>query len=276
MKSISNEEALSMSDLNLGAYVRHVSRYSDGDFEERDGVVLFAGVHPNPQPYTNGLMRIENTLSAEETLERGRAFFRDKRRSYAVWIRDHADRDLEEAARTAGYWQRPPVEGQPAVFIEDIPPAPGAENLDIRRVETEDHARAYLQLVGDVYDMGDSPQELVWAMFLPPQAVLAPEVAAYTAHVDGDLVAGCMAFVAHELGGMFWAVRKRAAEGHGLGAACAAACVEAAFEMGARVASGQGSARGTPLWVSLGWEVLTHYRRYLAPPPGLATSERAA
>jgi hypothetical protein len=266
--NLTTEDALRLSDLNLAAYLRHVNRHAEGsDFRDDDGVILFAGAHPNPQPYVNGLLRLEASVPANDVLERARVFFAERKRSYAVWIRDHADADLEAACQQLGYWQRPPLEGQPAVFIDHVPPADPEALAAVRRVETHEDAVAYLDLVGQVYDMGDSPRELIWAMFLTPDAVLSDDVAAFVAIENGRPVAGCMTYVAHELAGMFWAVRAREVEGHGLGAACAAACVEAGLEKGAVVASGQGSARGTPLWVSLGWEVLTSYRRYLAPPP---------
>jgi hypothetical protein len=275
VKNLTAAEAMRLSDLNLAAYLRHVNRHAEGsDFVEEDGFLLFAGAHPNPQPYVNGLLRLDTQLPAEEVLERARAFFGTRKRGYAVWIRDHADADLELASQRAGYWQRPPLEGQPAVFIDHVPPAEPEAMAAVRRVETREDAIAYLDLVGQVYDMGDSPRELIWAMFLTPEALLAEDVAAFVAVADGRPIAGCMTYVAHELAGMFWAVRARDAEGHGLGAACAAACVEAGLERGAVVASGQGSARGTPLWVSLGWEVLTNYRRYLAPPPASGVPAR--
>jgi hypothetical protein len=260
-------DAQRLSDLNLAAYLHHVNRHAEGGaFVAEDGLVLFAGAHANPQPYINGLLRIDKTLGPDEALARAQNFFAERDRGYAVWIRDHADDDLERACQGAGYWQRPPLEGQPAVFIDHVPAAEQTARASVRPIETRAEAIAYLDLIGQVYDMGDSPRELVWAMFLTPEAILADDVAAFVAAQDGRPVAGCMTYVAHGLAGMFWAVRAREAEGRGLGAACAAACVEAGFGLGARVASGQGSARGTPLWVALGWEVLTSYRRYLAPP----------
>jgi hypothetical protein len=269
MTNVTTDEALRLSDLNLAAYMRHVNQHAEGGtFKDDDGLILFSGAHPNPQPYVNGLLRLDASVTADDTLERARAFFAERKRSYAVWIRDHADADLEQACQQLGYWQRPPLEGQPAVFIDHVPPSELEARAKVRRVDTRDDAIAYLDLIGQVYDMADSPRELIWAMFLTPDAVLSDEVEAFVAIENERLVAGCMTYIAHELAGMFWAVRAREAEGHGLGAACAAACVEAGLAKGAVVASGQGSARGTPLWVSLGWDVLTSYRRYLAPPPG--------
>ena len=146
--------------------------------------------------------------------------------------------------------------------------APGNSDVSVAVVlSTERQASDYLACVGEAWGMADSPPELVAAMFLTPRAVLVPEAAAFVAYVDGMPGAGCMTYVSHEVAGMYWAGTTAAGKGRGLGAACFVAAMDAGFAIGARMASGQSSSKGTPIWVDLGFEVITHYRRYLVTPP---------
>src|SRR2546421_10428865 len=180
------DDAVRLADLNLAAYLRHATGHADGGaIEDEDGLLLVAGAHPNPHPYVNCALRLESRLPPADVLERADEFFGRHRRGYALWIRDHADRDLEEAAREAGLWQRPPLEGQPALFIDRPLQLDESADTDLHLVEDLESAREYLRVVGDAYDLTGSPQELVWAMFLTPEAILAPEVAAFVAYADG-------------------------------------------------------------------------------------------
>lgn len=262
------EQARVLSDLNLGAYLAHAARRAPGGaVAEGDGLVLYAGSHRNPGPYINGLFRLDAGVPPAEALERADAFFAPRKRGYAVWVRDHADADLEAEVRAAGFWQRPPAEGQPGIAIDRPIPPRQLDGVDIRRVADEQSARDFLHVVGDAWGMAGSPPELVWAQFLHPRALLAPEVGAFVVYVEGSMpAAASMNFVRHETAGLYWVARAQAARGRGLGAAAAIASLNAGFKMGARIAIAQSSMRGTPLWISLGFEVITRYRRYVVRP----------
>jgi hypothetical protein len=268
MPEVSREQTLRLCDLNLAAYLRHANTYAaGGEYRDQDGLLLFAGSHPTPHPYVNGLLRLSPAMSSAETLQRARDFFGERKRGFAVWIRDHADSDLESTVRAAGLWQRPPLEGQPGIFIDRPVPPAKTGGVEIRRVTTEQEARDYLHVVGEGWGMGGSPPELVWALFLTPEAVLAPQVLAFVAYLEGTPAGGCLAFVAHDVAGLYWAASTTAAKGRGLGTACFIAALNAGLDLGARVGSGQSSAKGIPIWRSLGFDVITHYRRYVSPPP---------
>jgi hypothetical protein len=263
----SREDALRRSDLNLAAYVRHAAGHAPGGtVEERDGLLLFAGSHPNPQPHVNGALRLDPGLSAREVVERARAFFDSRNRGHALWARDHADRDIDALARESGFAWRPPAEGLPGIYIDRPLPLADVPGVEFRRVTTYGEACDYLACVGEAWGMAGSPPELVWAMFLTPEAVLAPQVAAFVAYADGRPLAGSMAYVAHEVAGLYWMGTTAAGKGRGLGASCLIASLEAGFHLGATMACGQASMKGTPVLVSIGFEVITHYRRYFVPP----------
>jgi GNAT superfamily N-acetyltransferase len=266
---VTRDELIERGDANLVAYLRHLAcTAKGGGVSEDDGLLLFAGGHNYPGTYTNGAIRTNAGVAPAELIERATAFFAPRRRGYAVWVRDHADADLEEAVRAAGFWQRPPVEGNPGIAIDhplpERPPLPGTE---IRRVADEQGRRDYLRVIATGYEVGDVPDELAEAILFSLKSLDDPRVAVFVAYVDDKPVSGCMVFVECGSAGLQWGSTLPEARGTGLGKATFLAACNAGFDMGATCATGQSSAQGTPIWLRMGFEVVTHYRRYLAPPP---------
>jgi hypothetical protein len=261
-------EAQARSDANLAAYLRHAALHAPGGAVSDDGgAILYAGAHPNPAPYINGLLRLDAGVAPEDALARADAFFAPLKRSYAVWIRGHADDDLESAVLARGFWCRPPPEGQPGIAVDHpLAAAPLADNVAIRRVDDDASTGDYLSVLGDAYGMEDSPAELVWAQFLQPEALLAAQVAARVVYAEGVPAAVSMCFVEGDTAGLYWAARSSKMHGRGFGAAAAVASINGAFELGAELVTAQSSARGTRLWLSIGFEEITRYRRYVGRP----------
>jgi GNAT superfamily N-acetyltransferase len=256
-------------DANLAAYLRHLATSAAGGVvAEEPGLLLFAGGHNYPGAYTNGVIRCGALRrAARDVLESARRFFGARRRGFAVWVREHADGDLEAAAREAGLWQRPPLQGNPGIAIDHRLPDPVLPpRTRLHRVSTDAAARDYLGVVAAGYGVGDVPLQTMEAILFSLASLRSPRVAAFVAYRDGRAVSGCMAYVADGAAGLQWGATRPEARGSGLGTATFTAACNAGFDLGAACATGQSSAVGTPIWVRAGFEVVTRYRRYLASP----------
>ena len=267
-------EVLARGDANLCTYLAHLAATAQGgSFDTTDGVLTFAGGHAYPGTYTNGVTRISNDADAATVLARAESFFRPLRRGYAVWIRDHADHDLEQLAQDAGMFQRPPLEGNPAIAYQGprfaVPnlSGRGPGEVSIRRVDDDASRAAYLDGVLAGYGVAGLPPELADRVIFRKASLDDPRVAAFVAYIDESPQSGCMAFLDGDTAGMQWGATRPDARGRGLGKATFIAAANAAIDDGATLLTGQASQMGVPLWVSLGCEVVTHYRRYLAKPP---------
>jgi GNAT superfamily N-acetyltransferase len=267
---VEKRERARLSDRNILAYQRHVTLTAKGgELLDEDGLLLFAGAHNYPGTFTNGVMRSDDGVPPEEVFRRADAFFGPRRRGFALWIRGDADADLEAAARAAGLWPRPPAEGNPGLVVDHPPPAGGRPDLDVRAVADEVGRRHFLRIVGDAYGMDGAPTELVEAVMFSLESLAAPTVTVFLGYHEGVPVSGCMVFLDEGVAGLYWAATLPQARGRGLGTACFLAAWDAGFRAGATYAAAMGSAMGAPLWVGLGFEVVTRYRRYLARPrPG--------
>src|SRR5205085_7240552 len=82
------DDLLLLADLTLADYLRYLARYGGATLEE-DGLLLFAGAHRQPNPYRNGALRLDQTLTSEQVVRRAERFFSPRKTSYALWAREH-------------------------------------------------------------------------------------------------------------------------------------------------------------------------------------------
>src|ERR671931_1651526 len=114
-------ELLRFADLTLAEFFRQFARYGRGSqISERDGLVLFAGSHPQPNPFRNGAIRLDTRLDATEALERAQRFFAPLKRSFVFWVRE-SETDLEELCRSQNMELVEP-NGLPELYLEGPPP----------------------------------------------------------------------------------------------------------------------------------------------------------
>jgi GNAT superfamily N-acetyltransferase len=250
-------------------YLAHVARHAPGGaVDGSDGVVLVAGGHEFPHPFTNCVVRVDATVPARLVLERAERFFAPLQRGYAIWIRGHADDDLEDAVRQRGLWMRPPLEGMPGIHlgqrIVERPPAPGVE---IVPATTPAQQADYLVVMAGSYGLAGIPVDLAERIFVTGRSLVHPDMVAFVAYVDGEAV-GCMSgFVTGDVAGAYAGATLPPARGRGVGRALMVVVTDALFDRGVEGIVGQSSAMGTPIWESQGYREFTRYRRYLAKPP---------
>ncbi len=85
------------------------------------------------------------------------------------------------------------------------------------------------------------------------EGLLADEVAAFIADLDGEPVGIAMTIVSHGVAGIYWVGSLKQARGRGIGRAVTAAATNAGFDLGADVASLQASPMGRPIYEAMGY-----------------------
>lgn len=261
--------ALRLGDRNLGDYVRLLAEAAGGQSEDADGLVLFAGAHAYPGTHTNGVLRLDAALPAEEALARADEFFRARKRSYTVWIRDTADVDLETAVRGRGFELRPPESGMGFILHDrpfDLDEHPVAHDAELRDFTDPEVRLDYVRIVGESFGVTGVPVDTLGRLFFDPASLADPRVSGYVAYVDGVAVSGCQVFVSADFAGLYSGVTLPAARGRGLARAVLARCVNDGLAQGPRYTGGQSSEMGNPVWVKMGFVTAAAYRRYIGRP----------
>lgn len=254
---------------NLGEYVKLLADAAPGGaWQQRDGLLIFAGAHPYPGTHTNGVLRLTNEVPAPDVLARADAFFAPRRHSYTIWIRDDWDADLEAAVAARGFQLHPPEAGLPVLALA----APASEvdhPLDpagtMRRVEDGRGAVDFLTVIARAFGM-DVPPPVMAKIFFHPKTLLDPRVDAFVAYLDEEPVSVCLSFYAAGYSGLYNGGTLRRARGRGLARATFRTAAAAGFGRGARYAGGTSSELGAPVWLHMGCETFAHWRRWYGQP----------
>lgn len=276
------EDLCRLADLSLAAYARHLAHYG-GATSDRDGLLLFAGAHSQPNPYRNGALRLDDRTTADEVLRRAGDFFGELGRGYALWVREHGDADLEAAAREA---QLAELERLPELVLYELPQAlPLPDGVELRQALDEQTRNDYLEVVASAWGMAGVPHALAAKVFFAPDSLDAPNVAAFVAYFDGQALSGAMTLVTDgvALGCQAATIRRPkpgqkipppgASKGtRSLAQSCLVAALRLSFdELDAEFSLCQTSALGAPVWLQLGYEPFTSYGRYVVPAGQRAT-----
>ena len=259
-----------LGDRNLADYLKHcASSARGGHVDDTEQALYFAGGHNYPGAFTNGVIRRSEQLSAEQLLDRSEKFFGELRRSFLVWVREHADNDLDEVLLARNYTIRPPAEGLTGI-AHDRAPAPSARALpagyQLREVSDDAGFVDYLDVVGEAWHLPGAPIPVLESVLFSVSSLRADAVRVFVVYRGARAVAGCSVFLTAECGGLQWAGTRTEALGLGLGQASFRAAWQAAFDGGASLVVAQASGIGTPLWLSMGFHEVTRYRRYISPP----------
>lgn len=273
-------QLLALSDLTLAEYLRYLARYG-GAVDEADGLLLFAGAHRQPNPYRNGALRLDDTLTSEEVIRRASRFFGARRCSYALWAREHGDADLERAAVAAGLRE---LERLPELVLTELPDyLPPPDGVELRQALDVETREDYLRLVANAWGMPDIPRDVAAQVFFDPDSLNVPNVVAFVAYYDERPLSAAMMHVSHgaALACQGATIRRPApgqllprpakpGETRSLAAACCCEALRLSFEAhGATISVGQTSRLGAPVWETLGYRQFTNYARYVVPTPPL-------
>lgn len=237
----------------------------DAAIEAGDGWLFGAG-SPSHPVISNAAFRSNEDVDAGELIVRAKDFFTARGRGFSVWLRANqpADEDLASAASEAGLqlvFEMPEmVLGSP---VEELPLPNGVE---LRPLSEARQAEDYWKVAAASYASIGFPPE-VFGGYGNHAGLLAENLAAFVAYLDGEPVSIAMTIVSHGVAGIYWVGSLEQARGRGLGRAVTAAATNAGFELGAKLASLQASTMGKPIYEAMGYETLFDYRLFMSPPP---------
>lgn len=257
---------LQRAHLNLVDSSRQFFELDPGAMIEAEPGWLFgAGCSTHPV-ISNGAFRRDDGVDAGEFVTRAKEFFDAKERGFSVWVRGSQaeDHDLTAAAEAAGLqliYEMPEMTLSEKLEPPELPP--GAE---LRQLTTIDRAPDFWRVATASYsDIGFPPE--VFAGYTNNAGLLAENVVAFLALLDGEPAAIAMTMVSHGVAGIYWVGSLERARGKGIGRAVTVAATNAGFDLGADVASLQASPMGKSIYLGLGYETAFEYQMWMSPTP---------
>ncbi len=215
---------------------------------------------------SNGAFRRDDGVDAGEFVTRAKEFFAARERGFSIWVRggQEEDRDLVGAAEAAGFQL---VYEMPEMTLgEKLSPSELPAGAELRQLTAVEQATDFWQVATTSYSSIGFPPE-VFAGYTNHTGLLAENVVAFIAYLDGEPVSIAMTIVSHGVAGIYWVGSLEQARGKGLGRAVTVAATNAGFDLGADLASLQASPMGKPIYEALGYETAFDYRMFMSPAP---------
>lgn len=257
---------LQRAHLNLLDSSRQLFELDPGAaIEAEPGWLFGAGCSTHPV-ISNGAFRRDDGVDANEFVARAKEFFAARGRGFSIWVRggQAEDRDLVAAAEAAGLqlvYEMPEMTLGERLEPPELPP--GAE---LHRLTAIEQANDFWGVAIASYESIGFPPE-VFAGYTNHAGLLAENVVAFLALLDGEPVGIAMTMVSHGVAGIYWVGSLAQARGKGIGRAVTAAATNAGFDLGAEVASLQASPMGKPIYQTMGYEIAFEYQMFMSPTP---------
>jgi GNAT superfamily N-acetyltransferase len=233
--------------------------------EAGPGWLFGAGCSPHPV-ISNGAFRRDGGVDANEFVARAKEFFTAKGRGFSVWVRggQAEDRDLVAAAEAAGLQL---VYEMPEMTLpEKLEPSELRSGAELRKLTNVEQASDFWRVAIASYASIGFPPE-VFTGYTNHAGLLAENVVAFLALLDGEPVGIAMTMVSHGVAGIYWVGSLEQARGKGIGRAVTVAATNAGFDLGADVASLQASPMGKPIYEAMGYETAFEYQMWMSPAP---------
>jgi GNAT superfamily N-acetyltransferase len=264
--SSSADTAGARAHLNLVDSSRQLFELDPGAELEAEPGWLFGAGSPTHPVISNAAFRRDDAVDAREFVSHARAFFGERGRGFSIWVRGEQDEDADllAAADSAGLQQ---VYAMPEMILGQPVAAPSLPvGAQLRRLTSAEEVEDYWRIAAAAYQSLGFPPE-TFDFYTERSGLLAGNVAAFVADLDGEPVSIAMTIVSHGVAGIYWVGSLERARRKGLGQATTTAATNAGFELGADVASLQASPMGAPIYADMGYETLFEYQLLMSPPP---------
>ena len=254
-------QLLRLMDLNfVEMYRQHVRHVSGGEAHDYESLTVIYG--PGGDAIHNPVM-VHGPTTVEKLLEVADRSCHALGRKYALFLRAHADRHLEEGLEAAGYRFVYATPGMCLTRESFRPVTPAATRLEIRPVATEAEARVYGERVAESFAIYGIAPETIRSFFERLEGIANPTVQAYIGWQDGEAVTGAILYASHGVAGVGWVWTRPTHFGQRLAEAATSAVLEDGFARGLQIANLQASPLGQKVYARMGFETPTEYKTLL-------------
>jgi ribosomal protein S18 acetylase RimI-like enzyme len=258
------ETLLRLADLNLAESYREMARWhAHTEILERGSMLLTCG--PDSFPALSFAMRTGPGPhpSPDDFLQLATAFFRERKRTFSIRLRSHADADLAAVCEAR---RLPRLDESPGMVLDGtLAEAIAAEGVELRTVNDPQLAADFGRVAAAAYETAGLRKESAALQFGIPERLLEPHLFAMVAYLDATPSACAMALLSHGIAGVYWVGTVPGARRRGLGELCTRAVGNEAFARGVHRVVLQASAEGEPVYRSMGYREFTRYPWYLCP-----------
>jgi GNAT superfamily N-acetyltransferase len=239
---------------------RRIAELSGGEWLERDGLLLYRTLVPDPIVWNGAIVTGEPHGSPTQLLECADDFFAPHAVSYGFWTIGSRDTALAQFL-SAGHAEL--VDDSPHMIADTATVRAVASSIAVELVVDDAGRRAFIDVAAAAFETIGA-NAATWPIVYPTLAsVRADDVIAMVARAEGRYVGAAMGYL-H--GGACYPIHVATvpvARRRGIGAAITAAVVVEGRARGATLAALQATELGEGVYRSLGFHQADRYRLHL-------------
>ncbi len=243
-------------DLNCWEMYRDIARLCTGA-ELFENAFCHLAYGPRGTAFHNALM-VHERVDADSLLATAERFYAPRGAQYSIWLRGHADQDLEDALRQRGYSLFLTMPGM--ALLGDPGTVCAPDGLAIRACNDDAGRDAYRHVSAAAYATYGAPPEYAADAFARLESVCAPHIQGFVGWLDGAPVAAAAVYVTHGVAGIGWVGCVPQARGKRYAEAVTWAAIREGFRRGASFANLQASPMGRVVYERMGFISPTEYR----------------
>lgn len=259
---MNTEDILHLADLNLAEFVREMARWNAaGEILEQDDLLLMKG--PGRSPATNFAICLNNRQgrSGADLFNHIQSFYRERKSSFSIHIRKHADAALESICTQEKMLLVSDVPGM--MINKPFPDTKMPEGIEVRPVKEVLGVVDFASVVIESYQSLDMPPYVGKKIFASPERLLKPYNYLVVAYAKTQPVSAAMLLFSNSIAGIYWVGTVQSARGKRLAEACVKAVINEAFRRGAPLVVLQASKFGEPVYRRMGFTEFTRYPWYM-------------
>ncbi len=258
MNSISN--LLALADLNLAEQLKlRAQGAPKAQLLEQDGLIGLSVGCPSMDGYLNGLLAFGTNVSPEAMLTAGDHFLQLLGHGFVMWIRDHADHELEQLLKNKGLTAVAEPGGPVMVTYARAKQPAMPDGIEVRQVANDQDVLDYASVTGAAFNR---PPDVSRLAFANVKSLTGANVTAFIASSQGKPLAVAMVIVVQGLGGVYHVGTVSEARRRGLAGLCTALATNAGFDLGAQATILQASPEGERVYSRLGYKTFSRHRWY--------------
>lgn len=248
-------------DLNCWEMFRDIVRTArHGELLETPAYYLGYGRHGT---VFHNMAMVKEAVDLDALLEHAEHFYGERRAPYSVWVRAHADAELETALRGRGFDTFTAMPGMALLGDPGTIAAPA--ELAIRAAVDDAGRDAFRHVTAAAYAVYGAPPEYADDAFAALDSVCAPHIQGFVGYADDRPVAAAAVYVTHGVAGIGWVGTVPEARGRHFAEALTWAAIREGFRRGGAFANLQASPMGRPIYERMGFITPTEYRVLFRP-----------
>ena len=248
-----------LADQNLADSIKHQMKKIDNVkmYQTEHYMIYSIGV-PSTDAHLNGALCLNDDY-AEEMLNKAEDFFNDLGLDYTVWVREHADFELEKLLKRKGLSpsRRP---GSAVMAIDQrISSAQLADGYKVKGVNSRQEIEDFAEVVKETFDKN---QEQIDKMYEEDESIVSENAIAFVIYRNDRPVSSVLTVLSEEVAGVYWVGTTEIARRKGLGSYITQIATNAGFDSGKNLVILQASEAGEKVYEKLGYQTITRYRTY--------------